>query len=47
MVSGTSDAALAQRTLACEAFDYVIKPVDLEHLAQSVETAVMMKRLES
>ncbi|PYN19258.1 MAG: hypothetical protein DMD99_25765 [Candidatus Rokuibacteriota bacterium] len=47
MVSGTSDAALAQRTLARGAFDYVTKPVDLEHLAQSVETAVMMKRLES
>ena len=47
MVSGTSDAALAQRTLARGAFDYATKPVDLEHLAQSVETAVMMKRLES
>jgi len=47
MVSGTSDAALAQRTLARGAFDYVTKPVDLEHLAQSVETAVMMKRFES
>jgi len=47
MVSGTSDAALARRTLARGAFDYVTKPVDLEHLAQSVETAVMMKRLES
>jgi len=47
MVSGTSDAALAQRTLALGAFDYVTKPVDLEHLARSVETAVMMKRLES
>jgi DNA-binding NtrC family response regulator len=47
MVSGTSDVALAQRTLARGAFDYVTKPVDLEHLAQSVETAVMMKRLES
>ena len=47
MVSGTSDVALAQRTLARGAFDYITKPVDLEHLAQSVETAVMMKRLES
>ena len=47
MVSGTSDAALAQRTLARGAFDYVTKPIDLEHLAQSLETAVMMKRLES
>jgi DNA-binding NtrC family response regulator len=28
-------------------FDYATKPVDLEHLAQSVETAVMMKRRES
>jgi DNA-binding NtrC family response regulator len=47
MVSGTSDAALAQRTLASGAFDYVTKPVDLDHLAQSLDTAVMMKRLES
>jgi len=46
MVSGTSDAALAQRALANGAFDYVTKPVDMEHLAQSVDTAVMMKRLE-
>jgi hypothetical protein len=37
---------LDQRTLARGAFDYTTQPVDLEHLAQSVETAVMMKRLE-
>ena len=47
MVSGTSDAALAQRTLAHGAFDYATKPVDLEHLAQSMETALMMKQRES
>ena len=47
MVSGTSDVALAQRELAHGAFDYVTKPVDLEHLAQSMESAVMMKQLES
>jgi DNA-binding NtrC family response regulator len=47
MVSGTADAALAQRTLAHGAFDYVTKPVDMEHLAQTLETAVMMKRLET
>ncbi len=47
MVSGTSDAALAQRTLARGAFDYVTKPVDLDYLARSVESAVMMMRLET
>jgi two-component system sensor histidine kinase/response regulator len=47
MVSGTSDAALAQRALARGAFDYVTKPVDMEHLARSVETAMTMKGLES
>jgi len=35
-----------ERTLARGAFDYTTQPVDLVHLAQSVETAVMMKRLE-
>ena len=37
---------LDQRTLARGAVDYATQPVDLQHLAQSVETAVMMKRLE-
>lgn len=46
MVSGTLDVALAQRALSLGAFDYVTKPVDMEHLAQSMETAIMMKRLE-
>ena len=48
--TGETDTDLhrqASRTLARGAFDYATKPVDLEHLAQSVETAVMMKRLES
>ena len=47
MVSGTLDAHLTQQTLARGAFDYVVKPVDVEYLAHSVEMAVAMKRLES
>lgn len=46
MVSGTADADLAKRTLAHGAFDYVIKPVDLNYLTQSIETALTMKALE-
>jgi hypothetical protein len=38
---------LDQRTLARGAFDCAAQPVDPEHLARSVETAVMMKRLET
>jgi DNA-binding NtrC family response regulator len=47
MVSAVSDADLAQRALARGAFDYVTKPIDMEYLAQSVETAMAMKWLES
>ncbi len=46
MVSGTSDVALAQRALSQGAFDYVTKPVDMEYLARSLETALAMRRLE-
>jgi two-component system CheB/CheR fusion protein len=45
MVSGTSDVEVAKRALAAGAFDYVTKPVDLERLLQSVETAVAMSGL--
>jgi DNA-binding NtrC family response regulator len=46
MVSGTTDADLAKRALARGAFDYVVKPIDLNYLAQSLETALAMKALE-
>jgi DNA-binding NtrC family response regulator len=46
MVSGNPDESIAQRTLAYGAFDFVTKPVNLEYLAQSVQTALAMKALE-
>lgn len=46
MVSGTTDIETSTRALAHGAFDYVVKPVDLAYLEQSVHTAVMMKTLE-
>lgn len=47
MVSGTADEELAKRSLALGAFDYIIKPVDLNYLAQSLEAALAMRQLES
>ncbi len=47
MVSGEHDPELAKRALAHGAFDYVTKPVDLAYLTQSLETALMMRRLET
>lgn len=46
MVSGTADVEVARRTLVLGAFDYVTKPIDLEHLAETLEAAVAMRRLE-
>lgn len=46
MVSGEADLEVARRALAHGAFDYVGKPVDFAYLAQSLEAALMMKRLE-
>jgi CheY-like chemotaxis protein len=45
MVSGTANAEDAKRALALGAFDYVVKPVDLAYLTQSLQTALTMKRL--
>jgi len=42
MVSGTTDVEAARRALAAGAFDYATKPVDLNRLLESVETAVAM-----
>lgn len=44
LVSGGADVDM--RALALGAFDYVVKPVDFNYLAQSLEAALAMKRLE-
>lgn len=46
MVSGTHDEDVARSALAHGAFDYIVKPVDLNYLAQSLETLRTMKSLE-
>jgi len=46
MVSGTANTDIARRTLAHGAFDYVVKPVDLEYLARSLEAALAMKSVQ-
>jgi DNA-binding NtrC family response regulator len=45
MVGTTADHEIARRALARGAFDWVVKPVDLDYLAQSVDMALTMKRL--
>jgi DNA-binding NtrC family response regulator len=45
MVSGTADADLAKRALAHGAFDYVVKPVDVSYLDQSLQTALAIAAL--
>ena len=40
MVSGTTDEEVAKRSLADGAFDYVVKPVDMAYLIQSIDTAL-------
>lgn len=47
MVSGITDVELSKRALAQGAFDYITKPVDMDYLLQSLETAILMKRLEA
>ena len=46
MVSGTQDLELSRRALAHGAVDYVTKPVDYAYLQRSIETALLMKRLD-
>jgi len=43
MVSGAADEQLGRRALASGAFDYVLKPVDLRHLADIVELALVLR----
>jgi CheY-like chemotaxis protein len=47
MVSGSKSAEVAKRALAYGAFDYVVKPVDFDYLAQSIETALRMKQQDT
>jgi len=45
MVSGTTDEERARQALARGAFDYIVKPVDLRYLAETVELALAMSQL--
>jgi len=40
MVTANADVTLARETLARGAFDYVMKPFDMEHLGQVLEAAL-------
>jgi DNA-binding NtrC family response regulator len=46
LVGAVTEAEIARRALARGAFDYVVKPVDLGYLAESVEAALVMRGLE-
>jgi len=45
MVSGIDSVDLAREALVHGAFDYVRKPVDLEYLERSLDTAVQLRSL--
>jgi len=40
------NAATAKRALAYGAFDYVVKPIDLQYLSRSIEAALLMAQPE-
>ena len=40
MITANADVVLARETLARGAFDYVMKPFDMKHLGQVLETAL-------
>ena len=46
MISVTEDAATAKGALAHGAFDYVVKPIDLQYLSRSIEAALLMAQPE-
>ncbi len=45
LLGTVAEHEIARRALARGAFDYVVKPVDLEYLDQSIDMALAMKRL--
>jgi FixJ family two-component response regulator len=45
MVGDVSDVEIARRGHARGAFDFLVKPVDPDALAESVEAAMTMRRL--
>jgi CheY-like chemotaxis protein len=47
MISGTDDFEVARAALAHGAFDFVAKPLDFKYLAQIVQSAILMKLIES
>jgi CheY-like chemotaxis protein len=47
MISGVDDTDLAKRALALGAFDYLVKPPDLNYLAQSLQAAIAVGALEN
>jgi CheY-like chemotaxis protein len=47
MISGTNSFDLAREALAHGAFDVVSKPLDMKHLAQTVQAAMLMNGLEA
>ncbi|MBI3029169.1 MAG: response regulator [Candidatus Rokubacteria bacterium] len=42
MVTGIGDDAIARKTLAQGAFDYIAKPIDLDYLKRSLETFLLV-----
>ena len=42
MVTGIGDDAIARKTLAQGAFDYIPKPIDLDYLKRSLETFLLV-----
>jgi DNA-binding NtrC family response regulator len=42
MVTGNGDDAIARKTLAQGAFDYITKPIDLDYLKWSLETFLLI-----
>jgi putative two-component system response regulator len=46
MLTGLNDAATATEAIALGAVDYITKPVELEHLARAITTALERRRMQ-